>query len=143
MSGGTMQDVQHISDRLDVLLEAEPFANDRRLAARLCLAFCDRLLPAMDGDLLTALAVGRDFWAGKVGERQRLGALGLLSPRLNRYVPKSAQDGINRLVFGALTDTEGLTWQKGQFLVEMAGYAGLSTDEIENIFAEHLPGFRD
>ena len=137
-----MQDAQHIYDRLDALLGAESYADDRRLAAKLCLAFCDRLWPAMDADLLTALAVGRDFWAGKADARQRLAALGLLSPRLDRYAPRSAEDGVNRLVFGTLTDTEGLSWQKGQFLVEMAEYAGLGAEEIESVFAEHLPGFR-
>ena len=136
-----MDHIRQVYEKIDAILDDEKYAEDHRLFSKLCIDFCGHLLSSMDADGLKALQIAKDFWSGKIDEHERLEGLSLISPRLNSYTPNSPENAVNRLVFGALSDVNGLNWQAGEFLVDMAADAGIPLSSIADIFSENLPEF--
>ena len=97
-----MDDVRQLYDKIDAILDDGKYAGDHRLFSRLCVDLCDQIAPFIDVDGMRALSIAKDFWAGKLGNQERLLGLALISPCLDTYVPGSPANATNRLLFGAL-----------------------------------------
>ena len=136
--------MQQLYQRMDKALNDEPFASDVSRAAAIGMDLCGALPNLPDEQLRNALDVARKYWRGEANEETRL----LHVDGVARRSDGERQSGVGPheramtgLVWWALGANMGLTWQAGERLVELGENAGLTADQMEQIFLRHIPGF--
>ncbi|MEZ5546025.1 MAG: hypothetical protein R3F10_12690 [Lysobacteraceae bacterium] len=136
-------DYSSVAGWLDDVLVTASFDNDAWRKAQIAIAFCELISNALDSSQLDAVAHAKHFWA--TGDETRHAEM------LEEFARKmdadartkaSAHDAaMNRLVFSALSKNTGLTSYAGDFLIGLGADAGVSADQMAQVFSELVPGF--
>ena len=100
----------------------------------------------MDDLQKAALELSRKFWDNREEfDEKRLCYLEVLCDRMDRYLHQKKDNTrsaiLNRIVSASLMTTTGLSFDAGEFIVDLALDASLPKEKLCKILSRHIPEF--
>jgi hypothetical protein len=139
--------ISDLLDRLDDLLPLNGTGEtDVRTTALVAMGFCDLLQGFFDSNQLRGLQIAHEYWNGlerglePEQYRSILDVFGNSIGHVGDLDADKTQATYNRLVWCSLNSNTDFSSYAADFLVNLGGSAGLSSQQMQEVLKHYVPG---